>query len=58
MFGAPGVALDYCSGPEIIGSNDEARGVLVKALDYTVTGTWGGAEDKFPDKESLNAALN
>lgn len=56
--GAPGVALDYCSGPEIVGANDEARGVLVKALDYTEPGTWGGAEDKFPDKDSLNAALN
>lgn len=44
--GVVSMALDYCSGPEIVG---EGRGVLVKALDYSVPGTWGGAEDKFPD---------
>lgn len=44
--GVVSMALDYCSGPEIVG---EGRGCLIQTIDYTVPGTWGGAEDKFPD---------
>jgi glycosyltransferase involved in cell wall biosynthesis len=44
--GVVSMAMDYCSGPEIVG---EGRGVLVPCIDYAVPGTWGGAEDKYPD---------
>jgi glycosyltransferase involved in cell wall biosynthesis len=55
--GCPSVAIDYCSGREIIGDN--TRGWLVPALaphahNY---GTWGGAVDKWPDLTKLIAAL-
>lgn len=53
--GAVSMALDYCSGPEIVG---EGKGCLIKALDYTVPGTWGGAEDKFPDMAHYVSELN
>lgn len=44
--GVVSMALDWCSGPEIVGSG---RGLLVKAIPYGSIGTWGGALDKFPD---------
>lgn len=44
--GVPTIALDYCSGTEIVG---EERGYLVKCIEYREIGTWGGAEDAFPD---------
>lgn len=44
--GVASMALDYCSGPELVG---DGRGVLVRTIDYTEPGTWGGAEDRFPD---------
>jgi glycosyltransferase involved in cell wall biosynthesis len=52
--GVPSIAMDYCSGTEIIG---EDRGVLIPAIDYAVPGTWGGAEDKFPDMGKLESAI-
>lgn len=52
--GVPSIALDYCSGTEICG---DGRGVLIKALDYGVPGTWGGAVDKFPDMDDLREKL-
>ncbi len=48
--GVVSMALDYCSGPEIVGEN---RGVLIPAIDYEEPGTWGGACDKFPDIDVL-----
>ena len=53
--GVVSMALDYCSGPEIVG---DGRGVLVRAIDYAEPGTWGGAEDRFPDMADLIASLN
>ena len=53
--GVVSMAQDYCSGPEIIG---DERGVLVKTLDYAVPGTWGGAEDRYPDMEHFVDRLN
>src|SRR3990170_3179604 len=46
----PTLALDWCSGPEIVG---EGRGMLVKRLAYMEHGTWGGARDAFPDVSDL-----
>lgn len=56
--GAPGLALDYCSGPEIIGQGEDARGILIPAIEYTVNGTWGNAIDKFPNKQAIRDALD
>jgi glycosyltransferase involved in cell wall biosynthesis len=52
--GIPSVALDYCSGREIIG--DDARGVLIKAHKSEM-GTWGGAWDYNADMEHLAERL-
>ena len=43
--GVPSMALEYCSGPETV----HERGYLVPTMDLRVPGTWGGAEDQFPD---------
>ena len=48
--GVATMALDYCSGPEIVANN---CGVMVKSIDYTSPGTWGGAEDKFVDIDDM-----
>lgn len=48
--GVATLAMDYSSGTEIVG---EGRGCLVKCIDYSVPGTWGGAEDKFPDLDDF-----
>ena len=50
----PTIALDYCSGTEIIGSD---RGWLIPRLEYMQCGTWGGARDAFPNVPALIAAL-
>lgn len=52
--GVPSMALDYCSGPEILG---DGRGVLVRCANYEEIGAWGGAIDKFPDMPDLVAQL-
>lgn len=52
--GIPSMAIDYCSGREIIGDNE--RGALVKAYPQ-LTGTWGGALDYNADLEHLAAQL-
>lgn len=44
--GVVSMALDYCSGTEICGNG---FGMLVKPIETTVLGTWGGARDYFPD---------
>ena len=53
--GIPSVALDYCSGPEIVGRDDE-RGLLVRA-EPRQFGTWGGAVDYDADLAHLAAGL-
>lgn len=53
--GVVSIALDYCSGTEIVG---EGRGILIPAIDYAEAGTWGGAEDRFPDMAALVKSLN
>lgn len=50
----PTLALDWCSGTEIVG---EGRGVLVRRIPYMEHGTWGGARDAFPDMDSLADGL-
>jgi len=50
----PTLALDWCSGPEIVG---EDRGLLVQRLEYMEYGTWGGAKDAFPNLKDLTAKL-
>lgn len=52
--GVVSVALDYCSGTEVCGNGN---GILIKPLDLHVPGTWGGAEDWFPDMGDLAAKL-
>jgi glycosyltransferase involved in cell wall biosynthesis len=52
--GVVSMALDYCSGTEICG---DGRGVLVKPIDHTEIGAWGGARDYFPDVRHFVAEL-
>lgn len=52
--GVVSVALDYCSGTEVCGNGN---GILIKPLDLHVPGTWGGAEDWFPDMSDLATKL-
>lgn len=52
--GVVGIALDYCSGPEIVG---DGKGMLIPCTDVRVPGTWGGAEDRFPNMTALVGAL-
>ena len=53
--GIPTMALDWCSGTEIVG---EGRGYVVKKIEYMENGTWGGAKDAFPDMTNLVEGLN
>lgn len=53
--GVVSMALDYCSGTEIVGGG---KGCLIKDIGYTVPGTWGGAEDRYPDMADFVAQLN
>lgn len=48
--GVANIALDYCSGTEIVGGG---RGALIPTDGPSVPGTWGGAEDKFPNMPHL-----
>ncbi len=52
--GVVSLALDYCSGREIVG---DGRGMLIPTTGYGVPGTWGGAEDYFPDMRVLVKSL-
>jgi glycosyltransferase involved in cell wall biosynthesis len=52
--GVTSIAMDYCSGTEIVG---DGKGVLVPCIDYAVPSTWGGADDKFPDLGKLETDL-
>ena len=51
----PTLALDWCSGTEIVG---EGRGVLINRIAYMEHGTWGGARDAFPDVDALARGLH
>lgn len=51
----PTLALDWCSGPELVGGG---RGWLVRRIAYMEHGTWGGALDAFPDLPHLVECLN
>lgn len=51
----PTMALDWCSGTEIVG---QGKGMLVRRLTYMERGTWGGARDAFPDMKDWLAKLN
>jgi glycosyltransferase involved in cell wall biosynthesis len=51
--GVVSMALDYCSGTEIV----SGRGCLIKPIPYSTPGTWGNAEDKYPDMDDLKAQL-
>lgn len=53
--GVLSIAMDYCSGTEIVG---DGKGILIPTISYTVPGTWGGAEDQFPNKEALAKAFS
>jgi glycosyltransferase involved in cell wall biosynthesis len=53
--GVVSMAMDYCSGTEIVG---DGRGCLIRDIGYTVPGTWGGAEDRFPDLTHFVEQLN
>lgn len=53
--GAVSIALDWCSGTEIVG---EGRGMLIEPQEYTTVSTWGGALDKFPKMDCLISALH
>jgi len=52
--GIPSVAIDYCSGPEIIGI--DKRGALIKATPG-MPGTWGGAVNYRVDVPDLAKQL-
>ncbi len=47
-------ALDWCSGTELVG---DGRGLLIKPIAYSSIGTWGGAQDKFPDVDHMVSEL-
>lgn len=47
--GVATMALDWCSGAEIVGKPKKRRGLLIRPLEYTSVSTWGNALDKFPD---------
>lgn len=53
--GVANIAMDYCSGPEIVGNG---RGLLIPTIEYAEAGTWGGSEDRFPDMAALVKALD
>lgn len=52
--GVVSAALDWSSGTEVVG---EGRGLLIKAIDYFMPSTWGGALDKLPDYNHLSEQL-
>jgi hypothetical protein len=51
----PPMVIDWCSGSEIAGAG---KGVLVRRIDYMTQGTWGGANDAFPDMRDALQKLN
>jgi glycosyltransferase involved in cell wall biosynthesis len=55
--GIPSVAMDYCSGPEVIGTNERGWLVPGKPLHPGAFGSWGNAVDYFVELPALVAAL-
>lgn len=53
--GVVSIAMDYCSGREIVG---DGKGLLIKTIDYTTISTWGGAMDYFPDIPDFVSQMN
>lgn len=53
--GAVAIALDWCSGPEIVGNG---KGILIPCADTKNISTWGGAIDRYPDMGEWVEALN
>jgi glycosyltransferase involved in cell wall biosynthesis len=54
--GAVSMAMDYCSGAEIVGGG---KGVLIPCVEgIAEPGTWGGAEDRWPNMPALVKALD
>ncbi len=51
----PTMALDWCSGSEIVGGG---KGMLIRRLPYMERGSWGGARDAFPDMKDWLKKLN
>lgn len=54
--GVASMALDYCSGGEICGYDEETgqpRGYLLTPSEHTEAGTWGGALDRSPDMKGF-----
>lgn len=47
-------AMDWCSGTELV---SDGRGLLIKPIDYHSIGTWGGAQDYFPDVSHMVSEL-
>lgn len=52
--GVATMALDWCSGTEIVG---DGKGLLIKPIEYTSVSTWGNALDKFPDLNHMVSEL-
>jgi len=53
--GVVSMALDYSSGPEICG---DGKGILIKTDPFFNYSGWGGAVDRFPDKDDMVQKLN
>lgn len=51
--GVATMALDWCSGTEIVG---DGKGLLIPPIAYTSVSTWGNALDKFPDVSHMVSA--
>lgn len=52
--GVATMALDWCSGTEIVG---DGKGLLIPPIAYTSVSTWGNALDKFPDLDHMVSEL-
>jgi glycosyltransferase involved in cell wall biosynthesis len=52
--GVVSIALDYCSGTEICG---DGKGILIEPIAHRSIGTWGGAEDCFPNVADITRSL-
>lgn len=50
----PSIALDWCSGTELVG---DGKGVLIPTAGHARYGTWGNAQDRDPDMRAYVAAL-
>lgn len=53
--GVVSIAMDYCSGTEIVG---DGKGLCIPPIDRQLYSTWGGAMDCIPDIDNFVAQLN